>query len=500
MTEYRGDFMHRLLILLGLMVFLSLPGHGAESGVGAGGGQPTPAPGEWDWIPQEMPPLAAILALPKQDRPVYGLYCWENEYRAHRSFINEVGWRNFRLSGPINDEIMRMYAEDGAEVMYTMPARKPFASPGAVHGEWRNRGSFDTDEAFIADYLGDVTQVLERYGPGGKFWKENPALTAAPLKYVEIFNEPNFWYLDTKREDKANHYPPKDPVARKAQEESRQKLYAKLLVASHAHIKTRWPEVSVVGFAAGGAAGADVPFIRGVHALQPEVGRSYDILSTHPYVRPAPPEGGNKRSFGTFRIIDSTNKIRKIMEGAGAGGKPLWWTELNWTIYPDKGGAFVEKLPGGAANNSRDVSPELQAAFNVRTYAMAVRLGVARLHFMSLVDTDGVNSGMLNKDHTPRPSALAVKNMISLMPFPRILEVVRENEDGIYIYRFNPDASKPGNAPVTMAYRVQGPARVTLPWDKPEAEMTGMLGDKRTVKAEAGKLSLEIGPLPVYLR
>jgi len=90
--------------------------------------------------------------------------------------------------------------------------------------------------------------------------------------------------------------------------------------------------------------------------------------------------------------------------------------------------------------------------------------------------------------------------MIALMPFPKILEVIRENEDGIYIYRFNPDAAKPGNAPVTMAYRVQGPAQVTLPWDKPEAEVIEMLGGKRVVKAEGGKLSLEIGPLPVYLR
>ncbi len=460
--------------------------------------QPDTIPGEWEWSPRELPPLEEIIARPLPEHAVYGLYSWESDYRKHRDFIRETGWKSVRLSGPINDEIMKAFAEDGMEVMFTMPARKPFAAEGAVMGPWRNRSTFATDEEFIAEYLKDVTAVLERYGKGGTFWAENPEVPANPLQLLEVFNEPNFWYLDTAKEDRANHFPPKDPAARAAQDSSRQKLYAKLLVAAYAHIKSRWPEVQVVGFAAGGAVGADVPFIKAVHELDPAVAQSYDILSTHPYVRPAPPEGSYVKPFGKIAIIDGTRKIREIMASAGTANKPLWWTELNWTIFPEQGGSYDEAQARGVRLD-RDITPELQAAYTVRSYALALRLGVERLHFMSLVDTDNVNAGMLARDGSTRPVASAVKTMIELMPFPRLLGAVQENEDGVYIYRFAADARSSDNKEVVMAYRVQGPKTVSIPWAEAQAEVIDMVGGRRTVQAVNGSIELEIGPLPQYI-
>jgi hypothetical protein len=465
----------------------------------APGAQPTQIPGNWEWSPVPLPPIGEIVSRPTPDRPVYGLYCWESEYREHHGFIRDIGWRNFRLSGPISDEVMKLYAEDGAEVMFTMAARRPFPTAEHPQGEWRNRRNYESDEAFVADYLGDVTKVLSRYGPGGTFWKENPGIPQRPLRHIEIFNEPNFWYLDMAREDTANHFPPKDAAAREAQNAARQALYAKLLAAAYPHVKASWPDVNVVGFGAGGAAGADVPFVRGVHASDPAVAASYDILSTHPYVRPAPPEGDLIASFGKVSIGKGTAAIREIMAAAGTSAKPLWWTELNWTIFPEKGGAFDEvKLD--PRRKSKDTTPDLQAAFLVRGYALALRLGVARLHYMSVVDTDNVNSGMIDATGKYRPAAIAAKTMIATMPNPRLLGAVAENEDGIYIYRFDPDFTREGDAEVVMAYRVQGPKTVSIPWDGPAAERVGMLGETSMLAANEGALSLEIGPLPVYLR
>jgi hypothetical protein len=257
--------------------------------------------------------------------------------------------------------------------------------------------------------------------------------------------------------------------------------------------------VQVVGFAAGGAAGADTPFIKGVFAADPQITSSFDILSTHPYIRPAPPDGNSVNSWGLRSIADSTKMIRSIMKANGAEAKPIWWTENNWSIYPEDGGAFIE---GQIYKREikKDASSELQAAYLVRGYAWALRLGVERLHYMAITDTDGCNAGMINKDGSYRLSAHAVKNMIALMPRPKLLDAVTENINGTYVYRFDPDFASDTDSPVIMAWRAQGPEAVSVPWSGASAVVTDMLGHTKTVPATDGKIRLEIGPYPVYIR
>ncbi len=483
------------LFFIGMLCCLNSFGGTAPAGTLSA--QPTNIPGNWSWTPQPLPPIEIITSRPAPERPVYGLYCWENEYLQNHAFIKDIGWKNFRLSGPITDEVMRQYIKDDAEVMFTLPCRKPFREKGETNGRWRNRNNFDSDEAFIADFLNDVEAVLKRYGPGGSFFKNNPDLPERPLMYLEIFNEPNFWYLDVAREDLDHHFPPKDAAAREVQNLSRQKLYAKMLVAAYRKIKEVSPSVQAVGFAAGGAAGADVPFIKGVFAADPQVKDSFDILSTHPYIRPAPPDGNSINSWGELSIAGSTKTIRGVMKANGAETRPVWWTENNWSIYPEEGGAFVEGRIY-KRDIKKDVSSELQAAYLVRGYAWALRLGVGRLHYMAITDTDGCNAGMINKDGSYRLSAHAVKNMIALMPRPKLLGAISENIDGTYIYRFDPDFSSDGDRAVIMAWRVQGPKTVAIPWSGESAVIIDMLGHAKTVAATGGEIQLEIGPYPVF--
>jgi lysophospholipase L1-like esterase len=460
--------------------------------------QPEKVPGNWELPSQALPPLADITARPPDDRPVYGLYCWADEYLKHHDFIRDVGWKNFRLSGPVHDAVMKQYAEDGAEVMFTVSARRPMPSKDRTQGDWRNRRDYPTDEAFIEDYLADVDRVLDRYAAHGSFWKENPSLPRSPLRFLEIYNEPNFWYLDTAREDRINHFPPKDPAARDAQNASRQKLYGKLLAAAYPRVKARAPEMSVVGFGAGGSSGADVPFIKGVHAQLPAAAKCYDILSTHPYVRPCPPEGLDVRPYGRFSILGGWTQIREIMRSTGSGDKPIWWTELNWTIYPDSGGGYsLAQLDPRARD--RDTTPELQAAYLVRGYALALRLGVPRLFYMSLVDTDNVNSGMLSPAGTPRLSGKAVKAMISLMPHPRIVGAVSDGDGGFHAWWFETDAKQTAGKRVLMAWNVAGPKTVSLPWPSSRVRIADMLGEEKAFPVSGGTLRLRVGPCPLYL-
>ena len=280
--------------------------------------QPTEVPGSWKLLEQDKPDLDKIVAAPATRRPVYGLYCWAGEYIQYHDFIRKVGFTNMRLSGPMNDACMKLYVADDVEVMATLTARVHQSFTGKQR-DWRNRMDYDSDEAFIADYLKGVDLFLTRWGPGGTFFDDHPDLPQRPIRYVEIWNEPNFWYLDARKWE-----PAANEAERLATEARREKLYAKLLPATHAHIKKEWPKVQVVGFAAGGASHADVRFIENVHANNPAVAGSYDILSTHPYMRPVPPEAHFIKPWGRYSMANSLAEIRQTMRKHQVADRPIW--------------------------------------------------------------------------------------------------------------------------------------------------------------------------------
>ena len=118
---------------------------------------------------------------------------------------------------------------------------------------------------------------------------------------------------------------------------------------------------------------------------------------------------------------------------------------------------------------------------------------------MSLKDTDGVNSGFLNKDGSWRPSAHAVKTMISLMPRPKLTGSDADLTDGHCIYRFDADFAKEGQQETVMAWRVKDTALVNIPWSARQARLTDMVGNSSVVDSADGRIAVTIGPLPVYL-
>lgn len=427
--------------------------------------QPTTIPGKFTVTPQPFPALAAITAAPAPDRPVYGLYIWKNEYAALREEIRKVGWKQLRFGGPWDDSIMRLVVEDDVEVMKTLGGKR--------------RHEFASDEEFLAAYLALTDAFLTRYGPGGTFFADNPTLPQRPITAVELWNEPNFHYMIPDRQQRAEV------------EREREALYAKLQLAAHAAIKAKWPGVRVVGFGAGGASAGDLRFIANVWKQDPErIPKSLDILATHPYVDPVPPETDALQSWGSFSITKSLDIIRATTKSPTM---PIWYTEVGWAVSKADGGHFPTK-PGAVM-----VSPLLQAAYVSRMYALALRLGVGRVHIMFATDTDTYNAGFFLRDKSWRPAAHAVQTMIRTMPFPKLAAVLNDGADGWYAWTFA-DASDPARPPVTMAFAVAGPREVTLAWDAPAAEVTDMLGAVTQLAAVGGKLTVAIGPCPVYLK
>lgn len=302
---------------------------------------------------------------------------------------------------------------------------------------------------------------------------------------VEICNEPNFQYLIPDREPRA------------VVERERETLYAKLLPAAHAAIKAKWPGVRVVGFSGGGASAGDLRFFANLWKLDgARLAKSCDIASTHPYVDPAPPEADAVRGWGSYSIAKSLATIRKTI---GPDAPPFWYTEVGWPVSRADGGHFPTKA--GEAM----VDPRLQAAYVCRMYALALRLGVGRVHVMFATDTDNFNAGFFRRDKSWRPSAQAVQTMIRVMPFPKLAGTIHDGQDGWYAWTFRDARSpEPAAPPVTMAFAVAGPRHVELPWAHPGATLIDMLGVARQVAAKpAGDgtwtLPVDIGPYPVYL-
>ncbi len=431
--------------------------------------QPTEIPGKWKFDAPPLPDLKAILAAAKPNPLIYGLYTWPSEYFTNREAIREVGWKSFRSGGPFDDKAMTAYVQDDVEVLHTMGTKL-----GKEEG---------AEAKLLHDYPEQIDKFLNRYGPGGSFFTDNPALPVRPVKYVEICNEPNFQYVI-----------PPDGRKPAELEAAREALYAKILPAAYA-VKEKHKDVTIVGFGAGGAAAADVRFIKNVHADNPQVVKSYDILSTHPYVQPAAPDMYSIRSWGQYSTASCLAEIRKTLADNGRPDATIWYTEVGWPISKADGGKFDDKP------NEIFVTPLLQAAYVVRLYALAQRLGVERVHIMFNTDSDHFNAGFFMTDSVWRPSAKAAATMIKLMPAPKLLNAITDGTDGTFVYEFAADArdgAKPQN--VIMAWNVAGPKTIDLPVPADEVTVTDMLGHDQPMTAKNKTLSLPIGPCPVYVR
>ena len=440
--------------------------------------QPTKIPGKWDMkTAQPLPPIVQAAKRAVPGNLVYGLYTWAGEYLANRQSIRKVGWRSIRLAGPFDDAIMKAVAEDGVDVMVTCGLR-------VQGGQAKKRPDYPSDEAFLADYVKGLDTFLTRYGPGGTFFKDNPGVPNRPIMSVELWNEPNFQYMI-----------PPDERPRAEVEADREKLYAKVLTAAYPAIKKKWPTVNVVGFAAGGASAGDLRFIKNVHDADPAVAKCYDILSTHPYVPPVPPETNSIRGWGSYSVARSLDAIRKTLARHGNADARIWYTEMGWPISKADGGHFDTAADGVY------VTPALQAAYVVRAYALALRLGVERVNIMFVTDSDGFNGGFFLRDKSWRPSAHAVRTMIRMMPNPKLSETVSDGEDGYYAYAFMAvaDGGKKVANMRLMVWNVAGPRTVEIESPPGGCVLTDMLGHTKKVAPEEGELSIDIGPCPVYL-
>ena len=444
------------------------------------------APGVRDWKtdPQQLPPLEKILAQPPPDRPVYGVYCWADEFARAAAEIRKVGFRSARLSGPWANagNALRFAAENDIEILYTLMAGDDAAAFRA------NRPPrYENDEAFLEAFRANIEAFLDRFGPEGSFFAGTGL--RSPVRAIELWNEPNFHYLIP------------DGADRRAQEPRRQALYARMIAIGYDAVKAKAPGIQVAAFAAGGADSGDLRFIRAILESAPDVTRKMDLLSTHPYTKGAPPEAQRHRPWGSYSIANNLAEIRGLLSAAGAPEMPVWYTEMGWQIADEHGGDFP--VPANAATSI--VTPDLHAAYVVRNYLWALRLGIPRVLVMHLHDSDQFNGGFLDRATLAwRPTAHATRNLIALLPNPKILDAQSDGNGNTYVYRYQADAADTGSGQVIAAWNVAGPKdlRLAVPGveDGVELRLYDLVGNTRAAVVEGGSVSLQAGPYPVFVK
>jgi hypothetical protein len=188
-------------------------------------------------------------------------------------------------------------------VLFNPPAFRSRARPGADL------------PANAPDFAAFATGMVQRYGPGGRFWRDNPLVPALPIVSWQVWNEPNYGY-----------YWPRD----EGPEE-----YAAMLRAVSAGIRSADPHAEVVtaGLATSEHGLPPAEFLERMY----EAGAkgSFDTLAMNAY---APTSEG---------VMDVLAEVRRIMDSHGDRGAKIWVTELGWS---DAGPASDFRAgPGGQA-------------------------------------------------------------------------------------------------------------------------------------------------------
>ncbi|MGD1001431.1 MAG: hypothetical protein ABSA67_12135 [Candidatus Brocadiia bacterium] len=412
---------------------------------------------------------------PKPPAPgFYALYCWSEGYLEYAQDVQKVGIRWLRIgnwTGSAQDEKALLLAT--ANGVHFVPVL------GVETGK-----TIQADAA-VENFRQAVRTAVQRYGPGGTFWKEHPEADASgAIRYWEIWNEPNIEFLN----------PPDDPNGM-----LRTQLYAPLLKAATEEIHKLDPGAVVIGFnVAGGTPDAPGPpadgmftrlkyigwrkFIKDVTALAgPE---SFDAVGLHPYTIPRGPEAGG--------VVAGLDMLKEAAREGKFENKPVWFTEVGFPLdYP---------------RNQQVRDERQQACFTTRLFALAAAHGVTQVQIMYIEDIiygpDNTRRtfGFFTAPSQWRQQATATKVMERLIPDPRKgSRSLGDEKTGIFSYAFDGAANHivimawtDGDKPVPCELKAPpGPGETVT--------LVDMLGKCSTAKIEDGKVKLDLSEAPVYL-
>ena len=263
---------------------------------------------------------------------------------------------------PVYDSTIDLARQKGFGIigmLLTTPgwARDPSCRP--------TREAYWCPPADVAEYAEFAAWMVERYDGDGR----NDAPGSPRISAWEIWNEPN---------DVGNW------ADIGANGDARKRRYGELLLTAYRAIKAADPSARVlIGgvyfFDQGCGAGIcdGIFFLTGPNGAfrqVPEALRAFDVLATHPYASPDPPD-----AIGKPRIVlieGTTRAARGWLESAEIGrpDAQLWLTELGWCTAP---GSCPGNLP---------VSEDKQANYLIRALVLAQQNGAQHVSWFQFED------------------------------------------------------------------------------------------------------------------
>jgi len=403
-----------------------------------------------------------------QEPSLYGLYAPGGDLKKYTDDLDRLGVKWFRVGG-INDQTALFAAEKGYYLA-------PVLSLGKI--SMNNTVPIDQIPQTIVEWRNQVKKMVERYGPNGSLWKENPQIKSLPIRYWEIWNEPNIEFLN----------PPK--------EMTRIQLYAEVLKAASEEIRSLDPQAKIIAFNTAGGVSTGLPSPDGYAAQVQYYGwrrfikettqitgvDCYDAIGLHPYTMPMGPEaGGVAKGLELLKAVTTEQKSDK---------KQIWYTEVGFPIeYP---------------RNKQVRDERQQACFTARLYAIAAAHGVTQLQNMYMVDIiyrqDNTKRsfGFFTAPGQWREQATALQTMIKLLPDPRKGALaLAENEKGINAYKFN---GVKGLSVIMAWSSAEGNVEHEFDVKGKKAVLVDMLGKElKILTVTNGKVKVILSEAPVYI-
>jgi hypothetical protein len=224
--------------------------------------------------------------------------------------------------------------------------------------------------------MGDFGAVIaRRYGAGGSFWSEHPELPKLPVRYYQIWTEPNI----------PTSWPPRANAAE----------YAGLLKATSPRIKAADPTAQIVtaGLPESGLDGT-IPMRQYIAQLYQAGGaEGFDVLALNPY---------SETAAGAVSLVE---QARAIMRQFGDSQAGTMITEVGWASSGTPYRFTTDEA--GQANRLT----MLMSALAVRRQALDLR-GVIWFTWHDLQtppDAWPYYTGLLRRDNSPKPAYYAYR-------------------------------------------------------------------------------------------
>lgn len=282
-----------------------------------------------------------------------------------------LDWRSVQPTGPSTfdwthmDELVGSLASVGIEVVPQF-----IATPGWL-GPTTYTPPVHSAEA-KSDWSAFLTAAVQRYGPTGQFWLDNPTIPFTPVTHWQIWNEQN----------SPGFFEPKPNP----------KLYTKLLAISSTAIQAVDPDAKIVlggMFRTTGKKDSIYPwkYLKSLYELK--ASKYFDVVGTHPY---------------GFNVNDVKAQVKRMSDTIKAhhDSASLWVDEIGWGSAKS-GSKFNKGLQGQAKilTQAYDYFTSHATALNLeRVYWYTFRDSTPSKDACGFCNSDG----LFDKKGNPKPA------------------------------------------------------------------------------------------------